>query len=82
MKFVGVCQYDGSSFSGFQSQPNASSVQDALEKAIISVGQVTERMNYSGRTDAGVHALGQVFDFKSTDSRTIDQWLKGINSAF
>ena len=81
MKFVGVCQYDGSSFSGFQSQPNASSVQDALEKAIISVGQVTERMNYSGRTDAGVHALGQVFDFKSTDSRTIDQWLKGINSA-
>ncbi|MDC1525980.1 tRNA pseudouridine(38-40) synthase TruA [Gammaproteobacteria bacterium] len=81
MKFVGVCEYDGSSFSGFQSQSNATSVQDALEKAIASVGHITDRMNYSGRTDAGVHALGQVFDFQSSDIRTIDQWLKGINSA-
>jgi len=81
VKFVGTCEYDGSSFSGFQSQPNASSVQDSLEKAITSVGQITDRMNYSGRTDAGVHALGQVFDFQSSDIRTIDQWLRGINSA-
>jgi tRNA pseudouridine38-40 synthase len=81
MKFVGACEYDGSNFSGFQSQKNARSVQGALEKAISSVGRLTNKINYSGRTDAGVHSLGQVFDFESVDSRTIDQWLRGINSA-
>ena len=81
MKLVGICQYDGSSFSGFQSQKNASSIQDALESAISSVGKLEERINYSGRTDAGVHAIGQVFDFISLDHRELDQWLKGINSA-
>ena len=52
MKFVGACEYDGSSFSGFQSQKNARSVQGALEKAISSVGRLTNSINYSGRTDA------------------------------
>ena len=81
MKFVGACEYDGSSFSGFQSQKNAQSVQGTLEKAISSVGRLTNTINYSGRTDAGVHSLGQVFDFESVDSRTLEQWLRGINSA-
>jgi tRNA pseudouridine(38-40) synthase len=81
VKFVGVCEYDGSNFSGFQSQKNALSVQDALQKAIASVGQLTEKINYSGRTDAGVHSLGQVFDFQSKDERSFEQWLRGINSA-
>ena len=67
MKFVGACEYDGSSFSGFQSQKNAQSVQGTLEKAISSVGRLTNTINYSGRTDAGVHSLGQVFDFESVD---------------
>ena len=56
MKFVGACEYDGSSFSGFQSQKNAQSVQGTLEKAISSVGRLTNTINYSGRTDAGVHS--------------------------
>ena len=80
MKLVGVCQYDGSNYSGFQSQTNANAIQDVLERAISSVGKLNDRINFSGRTDAGVHAVGQVFDFSSPDLRKIDQWLKGINS--
>ena len=67
MRFVGVCQYDGSNYSGFQSQKNSSSVQDHLESAISSVGRLNERINYAGRTDAGVHATRQIFDFSSQD---------------
>ena len=80
MRFAGICQYDGSNYSGFQSQKNASSIQDHLELAISSIGMLDERINYAGRTDAGVHATGQIFDFSSKDHREIDQWLKGLNS--
>ena len=80
MRFVGVCQYDGSNYSGFQSQKNSSSIQDHLESAISSVGTLNERINYAGRTDAGVHATRQIFDFSSQDHRETSQWLKGLNS--
>ncbi|MDB3947604.1 tRNA pseudouridine(38-40) synthase TruA [Gammaproteobacteria bacterium] len=80
MRFVGICQYDGSNYSGFQSQKNASSIQDRLELAISSIGGLEERINYAGRTDAGVHATGQIFDFSSKDRRETSQWLKGLNS--
>ena len=80
MRFVGICQYDGSNYSGFQSQKNAPSVQDHLELAIASIGALGGRINYAGRTDAGVHATGQIFDFLSKDHREISQWFKGLNS--
>lgn len=80
MRFVGICQYDGSNYSGFQSQKNASSIQDHLELAISSIGGLEERINYAGRTDAGVHATGQIFDFLPKDQREITQWLQGLNS--
>ena len=47
MRFVGICQYDGSNYSGFQSQKNAPSVQDHLELAIASIGALGERINYA-----------------------------------
>ena len=80
MRFLGICQYDGSNYSGFQSQKNASSIQDHLELALSSIGSVEERINYAGRTDTGVHATAQVFDFLSEDQRESTQWLKGLNS--
>ena len=76
MRFVGVCQYDGSNYSGFQSKKNSSSIQDHLELAISSVGTLNERINYAGRTDAGVHATRQIFDFSSQDHRETSQWLR------
>jgi tRNA pseudouridine38-40 synthase len=62
--------YDGTSYGGWQSQPNSICIQDLLEKALtILVRQKCEVIG-SGRTDAGVHALGQVAHF--TTDETID----------
>ncbi len=58
-----VCAYDGAGFSGWQSQPRGDSVQDAIEGRLADVLGVPTRTHASGRTDAGVHASGQVFHF-------------------
>lgn len=52
--------YDGRPFSGWQSQPDANGVQDHIEAAFLSVGGIKLRIHGSGRTDAGVHATGQI----------------------
>ncbi len=61
-----VCAYDGTGFSGWQSQPKGDSVQDAIEARLLEVLGVRTRIHASGRTDAGVHALGQVFHFDAS----------------
>jgi tRNA pseudouridine38-40 synthase len=58
-----ICAYDGSGFSGWQSQPKGNSVQDAIEGRLADVLGALSRTHASGRTDAGVHAAGQVFHF-------------------
>ena len=58
-----VCAYDGTEYAGWQKQPNKKSVQDAIEKALGEIFQVPVRTIGAGRTDAGVHARGQVFHF-------------------
>ena len=56
-------EYDGTDYSGFQYQKNAPSVQAELESAILSLTGERVRIKAAGRTDAGVHALGQVVAF-------------------
>ncbi len=73
-------EYDGTDFAGWQSQANARSVQAALEGAVARVADHPVTIHAAGRTDAGVHALGQVVHFDSSAARTADQWLLGINS--
>jgi tRNA pseudouridine38-40 synthase len=58
-----VCAYDGSGFSGWQSQAGGRAVQDAIEARLAQVLGAPVRTHASGRTDAGVHARGQVFHF-------------------
>ncbi|HWA87544.1 MAG TPA: tRNA pseudouridine(38-40) synthase TruA [Opitutus sp.] len=58
-----VCAYDGGHFAGWQSQANARSVQDVIEARLAKILGAPVRIHGSGRTDAGVHALGQVFHF-------------------
>jgi tRNA pseudouridine38-40 synthase len=58
-----VCAYDGTAFSGWQSQRTKDSIQDTLEARLEAVLKVHTRIHGSGRTDAGVHAAGQVFHF-------------------
>jgi tRNA pseudouridine38-40 synthase len=61
-RFVLEISYDGSGFSGWQTQPHKNSVQDAVESALASVGE-TGRVAGAGRTDGGVHARAQVAHF-------------------
>jgi tRNA pseudouridine38-40 synthase len=58
-----VCAYDGTRFSGWQSQSNGLGIQDCIEARIAEVIKSPVRIHGSGRTDAGVHAHGQVFHF-------------------
>lgn len=72
--------YDGSSYCGWQSQPTACGVQDALELAISKVAQHVVRVHAAGRTDTGVHALSQVVHFDTTTTRPISAWIRGVNA--
>ena len=63
MRFVLVIAYDGTAYAGWQCQKNAQSVQDILENAIENALGARVRVTASGRTDAGVHALGQTCHF-------------------
>jgi len=73
-------EYDGTDFSGFQRQKNAPTIQEKIEDAIRAVTESDISINYSGRTDAGVHALSQVFDFETNIKREEKNWIDGINA--
>jgi tRNA pseudouridine38-40 synthase len=63
MFYVLKIAYDGSEYAGWQRQTNALSVQECIENALLEALGVDVRVNASGRTDAGVHAAGQVCSF-------------------
>ena len=71
-----LVQYDGSNYSGWQRQNNASTVQGILEKALFKITNHCIKTFAAGRTDAGVHASGQVehvdVDFVITGNRYSD----------
>jgi tRNA pseudouridine38-40 synthase len=73
-------EYDGLSFHGFQRQRNAPSVQEALETALSRIAAKPIRVTAAGRTDAGVHATGQVVSFHSPTPRPLSAWLRGTNA--
>jgi tRNA pseudouridine38-40 synthase len=73
-------EYDGLAFHGFQRQANAPSVQEALETALSRVADHSVRVVAAGRTDAGVHATGQVVSFDSPADRSASAWLRGTNA--
>ena len=71
MRFVLKIAYDGTSYAGWQRQNNAVSIQQRLEEALALVVGEEIKVTASGRTDAGVHALGQVCHFDVKDELTI-----------
>lgn len=73
-------EYDGTPFSGWQKQSHAPSVQDALNAAISVVADEPVSTLAAGRTDAGVHAYGQVVHFNTGAERSLRSWLLGINT--
>jgi tRNA pseudouridine38-40 synthase len=73
-------EYDGSGFCGWQRQDNAPSIQAAVEKALAKVADRKIQVICAGRTDTGVHALGQVIHFDTTVVRDQRSWLRGCNA--
>jgi tRNA pseudouridine38-40 synthase len=76
---IGV-EYDGTDFVGWQSQRHGRSVQDVLTAAVARVADAPVVVHGAGRTDAGVHASGQVAHFDCTAMRSPRQWVLGINA--
>lgn len=65
-------QYNGKNYCGWQKQNNSPGIQGTIEKAIFDITREEVKITGSGRTDAGVHALGQVANFK-TNSQIPDR---------
>ena len=72
--------YDGTDFGGWQVQPNAITVQQLLENRLEEMFRQKVKLVASGRTDAGVHALGQVANFKADTKIDIEKLPIAINS--
>jgi tRNA pseudouridine38-40 synthase len=75
-----LIEYDGTNYHGWQIQPNGITVQEVLQKNLAIMTQQRVRLIGSGRTDAGVHALGQVANFHTTASIPPEGFLRGLNS--
>ena len=79
MRLLAVVEYDGTSYAGWQYQPDQISVQETIEKAISQIRNTPTKIFGSGRTDAGVHALGQTFHFDIDEARDLDKFRHSIN---
>ena len=73
-------EYDGTAYAGWRRQPNQSTVQSAIEDALRSITQTDITVTGAGRTDAGVHALGQVASFESGNAFSPADWTRALNA--
>lgn len=76
---VGI-EYDGSAFAGWQSQQSVRTVQQVLESALGTIAAEPVSLVCAGRTDAGVHARGQVAHFDTHADRSTRSWILGTNT--
>lgn len=79
-RFKIVIEYNGTPFVGWQAQTNGPSVQDAIEQAIYAFSKEKVRLTAAGRTDAGVHALGQVAHFDLKKNITPTRLMGALNA--
>ena len=73
-------EYDGKDFNGWQKQPGKLNIQGSIEAAIKQITGEDVQLNASGRTDAGVHAWGQVANFKTESNLPIEKFPIAINT--
>jgi tRNA pseudouridine38-40 synthase len=74
-----VLEYDGTAYRGSQYQENGPSIQSELEAAINNLTSEQVRAAFAGRTDAGVHALGQVAAFDTSSRLSAAECMRGLN---
>ena len=79
MRYMAIVSYDGTAYQGFQSQQNALGIQEVIEKAFRLMTQTDIKIHSAGRTDKGVHAIGQVFHFDSEIDIDQETWIRGVN---
>jgi tRNA pseudouridine38-40 synthase len=79
-RIAALVEYDGTGYAGWQSQAHAASLQDAVQEAIGFVAGSPIIAICAGRTDAGVHATGQVIHFDTAAVRTPRAWVLGANT--
>ena len=72
--------YDGTAYAGFQVQPNAPTVQGEIERVLAEICGGPVRITGAGRTDAGVHATGQVIDFRTASALDGSTMERGVNA--
>ncbi|HEY7725904.1 MAG TPA: tRNA pseudouridine(38-40) synthase TruA [Anaeromyxobacteraceae bacterium] len=75
-----VLAYDGTRYAGWQVQPNGPSVQAEVERALAELHGGPRRVTAAGRTDAGVHATGQVCSFPEAGPLPLAAYVKGMNA--
>ena len=75
-----IIEYDGKGFNGWQKQPDRLNIQGEIEKAIEEITGEEVDLTASGRTDAGVHSLGQTANFKTDSKIPTEKFAKAINS--
>ncbi|MBK2402763.1 MULTISPECIES: tRNA pseudouridine(38-40) synthase TruA [unclassified Erysipelothrix] len=80
MRFKATVQYDGSMFKGWQKQPSGRCIQTEIESVLTRINKVPIHISGSGRTDAGVHALGQVFHFDNIVNMDEKQLFRALNT--
>ena len=79
-RYAACIEYCGLNYAGWQRQKHSPSVQQAVEQAIARVADHDIAIVTAGRTDTGVHAIGQIIHFDSRSCRQPDNWLRGINT--
>ncbi len=73
-------EYDGTCYQGWQSQPNAPTIQESFQKVLEKITKRPTLIYGAGRTDSGVHAKGQVAHFFTESRMTLREFLKALNS--
>jgi tRNA pseudouridine38-40 synthase len=75
-----VVSYDGTRYYGFQTQPGGNTIQDIIQATIKALTGETVLIIGSGRTDSGVHARGQVFNFLTQSTIPVERWAIALNT--
>ncbi len=79
-RVAALVEYDGTEYAGWQSQAHATCLQDVVEQALTFVAGAPVSAICAGRTDAGVHAVGQVIHFDTAAARSGRAWVLGTNT--